>query len=105
VDQRPGVNNTSGSDLYPAVGGKLEYRLQNNARLSGEYSQDTNGVDETRVMLQRSSRFENYNPQRRRWDLDAGAQAGPAPRPSPTPTPTPGPQGRPAGLTAPAESP
>ena len=91
VDQRPTANNSSVQT--GAVGGKVEYQLQNNARVSVESNVDATGVQDQRFMVQRSSSLDNYNPQQRRWDLDAAANtdqaAVPAPSPSPSPSPTP----------------
>jgi hypothetical protein len=87
VDQRPSANNSS--IQTGAVGGKLEYQLQNHARVSLESNVDATGVQDQRVMLQKSSSFENYNPGRRRWDQDATPVPSPAAAPNPSPSPSP----------------
>lgn len=62
----------------PALGGRVEYQLQDSTRVSAQHSVDREGQTEQRVMLERSARFENYNPRRRRWD-----QVTPTPTPRP----------------------
>ena len=80
-------HDSKGSSVDPAVGGKVEYQLKNDARLSAQHNVNTDGQTEQRVMLERASSFENYNPRKRRWGQ---ADVEPTPqRPIPTPTPTP----------------
>jgi len=100
LDQRPTSNNSS--IQTGAVGGKFEYQLPNNARLSLESNVDATGVQDQRFMLQRSSRLDNYNPQKRRWDLDHPDLDGPAkPQPKPSASPSPGPQPAPSPTPSP----
>jgi hypothetical protein len=77
VNEKPGALPNAPSEVNPAVGGKVEYELKRNTRLSAQQNVDTNGQAEQRVMLERTGAFENYNPRKRRWDR------------TPTPGPTP----------------
>lgn len=74
-----------GTQVDPALGGKLELQLEKDTRVSAQHNVDREGQTEQRVMIERSTRFENYNPRKRRWDVQAGA----------VPTPTPSPAARP----------
>ncbi|MGH7443121.1 MAG: translocation/assembly module TamB domain-containing protein, partial [bacterium] len=76
-----------GSQINPELGGVIEYSLPNHARLSAERNIDSSGVTDSRVMLEDTSHFDNYNPDQRRWDGSPTATPGPAPLPSPSPTP------------------
>jgi hypothetical protein len=76
------TRNSKGSSVDPALGGKVEYQLKNDARLSAQHSVDTDGQTEQRVMLERASSFENYNARKRRW-----GQPTPVPTPQRTPSP------------------
>jgi hypothetical protein len=75
------------STVAPAFGGKVEYQLKNDARVSAQQNVDNSGKQEQRVMLERASSFENYNPKKRRW---GGPSIEPTPQRviSPTATPT-----------------
>ncbi|HTB22849.1 MAG TPA: translocation/assembly module TamB domain-containing protein [bacterium] len=87
------------SSVGPEVGGVVEYQLPGSSKLSVQHSVDTSGQTDDRVMLEGSTSFDNYDPNRRRWDGMATPQASPAPSPSgsglPAPSPTPAPSGTP----------
>lgn len=88
------------NQVDPEVGGVIEYQLPDSSSLSVEHNVDTSGQTDNRVMLEGSTRFENYNPSRRRWDGSytptpdpspglSAADLSPSPTPSPTPSPSP----------------
>jgi hypothetical protein len=94
INERDATEQDRGG-VDPSLGGKVEYQLKDNTRVSAQHSVDTAGQAEQRVMLERSASFENYNPRRRRWDQAPtpspeairARQTPPQPRLSPTPTP------------------
>ena len=80
------------STMAPAFGGKVEYQLKNDARLSAQQNVDNAGGSEQRVMLERASSFDNYNPRKRRW---GSPDIEPTPQRAATPTVTMTPAGAP----------
>lgn len=89
INERDVPGGSGKTEVDPAVGGKVEYKLKDNSLLSAQHSVATDGQTEQRVMLERSSRFDNYNPRRRRWDLMAKPSLSPSPTPRPPLQPIP----------------
>jgi hypothetical protein len=82
LNEKPSTEQAGANEINPSVGGKLEYELKRNTRLSAQQNVDNSGQAEQRVMVEKTGAFENYNPRKRRWDRT------PTPGPSPTPRPT-----------------
>jgi hypothetical protein len=89
------------NSVDPQVGGVVEYQLPNKSRLSVQHDVDSAGVNENKVMLEGSARFDNYNPHRRRWDLAESPTTTPGPSATPSPTLTPTPAPTPASAPTP----